>query len=105
VTPKLVKFVGSQWPRQCSILDLVASFKDEGTARRTADSIGGVAGEFNRRRRAANEEKTRRVTEALTAANRSVERIIASAMSAGTAETGTGSGPQDRQRDPKGDAQ
>lgn len=76
VTPKLVKFSGS-WPRQCGRLDVVASFVDEETARRVRDSIGGVAGEFERRRRAAEDERSRRVTEALTAANQQVARIIA----------------------------
>lgn len=77
VSPRLVKFVGTSYPRQCSILEVVASFPDEATALRVKDSIAGVAGEFSRRRRAAEAERTRRVTDALTAANRTVEEIIA----------------------------
>lgn len=78
ITPSLVKFDGS-WPRQCNRISVVAAFADKATAERVRDSINGVAGEFNRRRREAEDERTRRITEALAAANRQVERIVAKA--------------------------
>jgi hypothetical protein len=76
VTPSLVKFSGG-YPRQCNILSVVASFTDRGVAEQARDAIGGIAGEFNRRRRAAEDERSRRITEALEAANRQVEAILA----------------------------
>lgn len=77
VTPKLVRFVGSRHPRQCSILSVVASYADKETAERMRDKIAGVAGEFSNRRRAAEEEKSRRVTAALEAAHQSIAKLLA----------------------------
>lgn len=79
VTPKLVKFTGTGWPRQCAMVAVVASFADKETAARVRDAIAGVAGEFSRRRRAAEDERSKRITQALTAANAQVDRILAKA--------------------------
>lgn len=87
VTPRLVKFVGAHYPRQCGILEVVASFSDKATAERVRDAIGGIAGEYERRRRSAHDELSARLTAAITAANQQVRRAIASAAGAGTAET------------------
>lgn len=78
ITPSLVKFEGG-WPRQCNRLSVVAYFSDKATAERVKDSINGVAREFSRHRRAIEDERSRRITEALEAANRQVERIVADA--------------------------
>lgn len=82
VSPKLVKFVGMYHPRQCGILEVVASFADEETAKRVQQSIDGVSGEYQRRRRAAEDEKSARLTAAVTAANEQVRKIIAAAQAA-----------------------
>jgi hypothetical protein len=78
VTPSLVKFDGG-YPRQCHILSVVAWFADKQVAENVRDSIGGIAGEFNRRRRLAEDERSRRITQALVAANQQVARVIAAA--------------------------
>jgi len=79
VTPRLVKFVGANYPRQCGILEVVGSFADKATAERVSDSIGGIAGEYERRRRAAQDELSARMTAAITAANQQIARLIAEA--------------------------
>lgn len=86
VTPKMVKFDGASWPRQCGILDVVAAFDDEATAKDVRNKIAGVAGEYERRRRLAESEESARILSALTAANKQVARIVAQAMSARSAE-------------------
>lgn len=77
VTPKLVKLNGLGWPRQCHRLAVVAAVADEQTALRLRDSINGVAGEFQRRQRAAEEERSRRVSEARQAATKQIAKIVA----------------------------
>lgn len=86
VTPSLVKFSGN-WPRQCHILSVVASFPDKETAERVRDSIGGVAGEYIRRCRSAEDERAARVASALEKANRQVEAIVARAALATRKDT------------------
>ncbi len=79
VTPKLVRFVGDRWPRQCNRLAVVAAVDSEDAAKRIQDSIAGVSGEFERRRRAAEDERSRRITEARDAAEKQIARIVAGA--------------------------
>jgi len=75
-TPKLVKFMGSRWPRQCSRTGVVAAFADKEAAERTRDAISGVAGEYLRRRRLADEDHTQRIKAAITAAHKQVSAIL-----------------------------
>jgi|GEM_PF-2757879 len=86
LTTSLVKFKSEFWPKQCYRLSVVASFAEKETAEWVRDSIAGVDGEFRRRKRAAEDERSRRITEALTAANRQVEALVATALA--KAETG-----------------
>lgn len=86
VSPRIIKFTGTHYPRQCGVLDVVACLPTKELAERVRDAIGGVSGEFEHRRRAAEDERSRRVTEALTAANRQIEKIVAAALQ--QAETG-----------------
>lgn len=78
VTPKLVKFAGG-YPRQVNRLSVVAAFADKDTADRVRNGIAGVAGEFSRRRRLAEDERSARVTAALEAATKQVARLVATA--------------------------
>lgn len=78
ITPSLVKFDGG-YPRQCNILSVVASFASEEVARNVRDAIGGVAGEYDRRRRVANEQRSAAMTAAITAANKQIAAIVAKA--------------------------
>lgn len=94
VSPKLIKFEGTNWPRQCNRLSVTAAFPDEQTARQVAQAIDGVSGTFQQKRRNIEDDRSRRITEALAVANRSVERIVASAMSARSGET-AGLAPKD----------
>ena len=75
-TPSLIKFKGGGFPRQCNVISVVGAFADKETAERIKNNIDGVAGEFYRRRRAAEDERSRRITEALTAANQQIQRLI-----------------------------
>lgn len=77
VTPRLVKFEGDRHPRQCGRLGVVAAFTDETTAMQVRDAIAGISGEFERRRRAAEDERSQRITTALTAANKKIAELIA----------------------------
>jgi hypothetical protein len=80
VTPRLVKFEGPLWPRQCNRLSVVASFSDETTARTVANKInGGVSGEYEKRRQDAEDERSRRITAALQTGRDSIAKIIAEA--------------------------
>jgi hypothetical protein len=76
VTPKLIRFEGAMYPRQCGRIAVVAAFPDEQSAREVRDAIGGVSGEFERRRRIAEDTRSQRITEALTAANKQIASII-----------------------------
>lgn len=78
VSPSIIKFDGG-YPRQCHILSVVASFADKSSAERVRDSINGVAGEFGRRRRTIEDERSEKITAALAKANRQIERIVAKA--------------------------
>jgi hypothetical protein len=78
VTPKLIKFAGG-YPRQINRLSVVAAFADKDTADRVRNSIAGVAGEFARRRRLAEDERSARVTAALEAASKQVSRLVTEA--------------------------
>lgn len=82
VTPHLIKFDRAFWPRQVNRLSVVASFADNETAQRARDAIAGVSGEFERRRRAAEDELSRRITEARAAAEKQVARIVEQASQA-----------------------
>jgi len=75
VTPKLVKFAGG-FPRQCHRIGVVAAFADKAEAERARDGIAGIAGEFARRRRAAEDARSAAITAALTAANKQIERLL-----------------------------
>jgi hypothetical protein len=79
VTPKLVRFEGTQYPRQCSLLNVTASFASEEVAKRVAEQIGGVGGKFEKRRRAAEDERSSRITAARAAAEAQVIKIVARA--------------------------
>ncbi len=77
VTPALIKFEGTLHPRQCNRIAVVAAYPDKARAEQVRDAIGGVAGEFSRRRRVIEDERSEKITAALAKANRAVERIIA----------------------------
>lgn len=79
VSPSIIKFEGG-YPRQCHILSVLASFADKPAAERVRDSINGVAGEFRRRRRVIEDERSEKITKALEKANRQIERIVAAAQ-------------------------
>lgn len=104
-TPKLVKLEGRHWPRQCNLLDVVGVVPDKPTALRLQDAIAGVSGEFERKRRAAEDERSRRITEALIAANKQVARLIASGIAAQSDETPQEARPEGQEPGPSGDAQ
>jgi len=78
VTPKLVKFSGG-WPRQVSTSGVVAAFSDEKTAKNVRDAIGGVAGEFARRKRKAETDHAARMATVNAAAEKQIAAIIARA--------------------------
>lgn len=82
VTGKTVYF-DSQWPKQTSILNVVASFEDQTVATSVLERInGGVSGEYEQRRRSAEDERSRRITEALVSAQARVRVIISQARGA-----------------------
>lgn len=76
VSPKIVKFIGHHYPRQVARDAVRAAYDDERTADRVCQSINGAAGEYSRRRNAADEERARRLADAAQAAERAIERII-----------------------------
>lgn len=76
VTPKLVKFAGTRHPRQCHRLSVVAAFAEKADAERARDGIAGIAGEFARRRRAAEDARSAAITAALAAANKQIARLL-----------------------------
>jgi len=75
VTPKLVRF-GANHPKQCHRLSVVAAFPKQADAERVRDAIAGVAGEYQRRRRAAEDARSAAITAALTAANKQIARLL-----------------------------
>lgn len=91
VTPKLFKFgAGSnRYPTQISIDSdrILAALPDRITAERVRDSIGGIDGEFSRRRHAADQERNARVEAAKQARDKAIARLVASAIEARRAET------------------
>ena len=89
VTPKLVKFAGPcPWPRQCTRLNIVGVLPTKEAGMAAQQAIAGIAGEFEQRRRAAEDERSRRQTEAVAAANRKVDAAIASAIASALAQGG-----------------
>lgn len=80
VTAAMVKFDGG-YPRQCSLLSVVGSFASEDLAKAVRDRIGGAAGEYARRKRIADDQRSAAMTAAITAANRQVAAIVAKAAS------------------------
>lgn len=80
VTPTLVKLERTSWPRQAKLLDLLGTAPTREQAERIRDGLAGIGGEFNRRRQAADEERSRRVTAAREAAAESVQRLITSVV-------------------------
>ena len=107
VTPKLLRLKRGGYPGQLRIDDkrIIAFLPDRETAMRLKDSIGGVDGEFHRRRAVADQDRNQRVQAAEEARDNAIARLLASAMSAGTAETPQEAQGEARQRDPKGGAQ
>jgi hypothetical protein len=56
VTPKLIKFAGLNWPRQCNRSDLLVSLPDKEAAEFVSQSLAGAAGQRESRVRKARED-------------------------------------------------
>lgn len=82
VTPKQVTVSrNTRWTKRLSLLWIRACVATEDEAKLLIQSLDGVAGEFRRRLRAAEDDRSKRVAEADDAARKQIARLIASAMS------------------------
>lgn len=96
VTAKMVVFArrGTCWGKQARLEHVIAAMDSRQEAEKLASDLSGVAGEFLRKKMAADRERSARVKEYEAVAERQAQRVIASAMSAQRAET-EGLSPQD----------
>lgn len=86
ITPKLLKLgAGTQrYPSQVFRGDrkIIAVAPDRQIAERIRDGIGGIDGEYNRRRAAADEERSKRVQAADVARQEAIAKLVAREVSA-----------------------
>lgn len=95
ITPKLFKLGAgtSRYPTQIGRDDkkIVAVFPDQPSAEAARSAIAGVLGEYRRRCRTAQAVYDDAVNAARIARDRQTKRVVAQAIEARRAETGTGS--------------
>lgn len=83
VTPAQIRVASSSWGhRIVKRISVRACLPTQESADLLIQSLDGASGEFEKRRRAAEDEKSRRVTEAMAATAKVVDRLIAEAMKA-----------------------
>lgn len=76
VTPKLIKFAGLDWPRQCNRSDLLVSLLDKEAAEMVSQSLAGAGGQRDARVRKAQEEFAQRRAAAWDAYEKVAERML-----------------------------
>jgi hypothetical protein len=101
VTPKLVKFAGPQWPRQATLLTVVAALDSKADAERLKQSLEGALGTYHERERRAREDFNARKSAAKIAFERKKRELVetAIAMEAATAGETAGLDPKDDSND------
>lgn len=106
VTPKIVKFSGMNWPRQCWRSDLMAALPTKESAEHLAQALNGAKGTRDDRCRKAHDEFCARKAAAWAAYEKAAAKLVASAIEAATAGEIEGLDPKGKSATPSGgDAQ